>query len=336
MKRKRYLSLFMALMLLAALLAGCGSSKSAAGSPAAQPEKAYAQEDVSLRDTGSPGSVQPPENRKWIITGEIHGETEDLDSLLDGVYEQVAALGGYIEDQNVYNGSGSKSRYRSAELTVRIPVAQVDAFTEAVSEASNVVSSSRNLEDVTLSYVDNETRLEALKIEEARLMALMENAENMSDLLEIEKRLTEVHYEMERITSQLRTYDNQIDFATIHLNLEEVTEYTPVEPTLWERISGGFRSSLVGVKGSLVDLFVWIIVKSPYLVVWGVIIVLIALVIRAIEKRNKNKKPIGKKPMAGPDGNVPGAPSAPPAPPVPPVQADSQDFAPFPPKNKEK
>lgn len=323
MKAKKYFAMILVLTLLTALLTGCGAAEKNNVSQEAVAEDVYAMSDEAMGDTGIPNGAPLPENRKWVITGQIHGETENLDALLDGVYEQVQALGGYVEDQNIHNGTrGSKNRYRSAELTVRVPAERVDDFIAAVAEASNVVSSTKNLEDITLNYVDNQTRLEALKAEEARLLELMESAQDLSDLLEIERRLTDVHYEMERVTSRLRTYDNQIDYATIGLTLEEVREYTPVEPTVWERISGGFTRSLVGVKEGIVNFFVWLIVKSPYLVVWGLAAGLIALVIRTVQnRRGKNHKPTSGT-------------AVPPKPGVPPTSGDN--YAPFPPKKEKK
>ena len=321
MKRRKQTSLLLVILLLTALLAGCGASKGSADVQEAAPQAPYAAEEA-VGNTGIPNSAPLPGNRKWIITGQIYGETNDLDALLNGVTEQIRALGGYIEYQNVYNGArGSKNRCRSAELTVRIPAERVDEFTEVVERAANVVSSSKNLEDVTLSYVDSETRLEALKTEEARLLELMESARELSDLLEIEKRLTDVHYEIEQVTSRLRTYDNQINYASIRLSLEEVREYTPVKPTVWERISGGFSRSLTGVKEGIVDFLVWVIAKSPYLAVLGLTAGLIALVVRSVEKKRKEKK-------NKPDSGRP----VPPAPNVPPASNDAP--APFPPKKQ--
>ena len=321
MKGKKQTSLLLVILLLTALLAGCGASKGSADVQEAAPQAPYAA-DGAVGNTGMPSGTPLPENRKWIITGQIYGETNDLDALLNGVAEQIRELGGYIEYQNVYNGTeGSKNRYRSAELTVRIPAERVDEFTMALEKAANVVSSSKNLEDVTLSYVDSETRLEALKTEEARLLELMKRAQDLSDLLEIEKRLTDVHYEIEQVTARLRTYDNQINYATIRLSLEEVQVYTPVKPTVWERISDGFSRSLTGIKEGAVDFFVWVIAKSPYLVVWGLAAGLIALAIRSMGKKRKGKK----------DKPDPGRPVSP-APDAPPASDDA--FAPVPPKKE--
>lgn len=298
MKARKYLSLTLVLLMLLALLAGCGASSNSAARDYAMEEAAEAPMAAagnSLTSSGTHGSAAVPENRKWIVTVDMSAETEDLDVMLAALDEKIAELNGYVEDQNIYNGSNySSRRYRNANLTVRVPAEDVDKFTEEVSGISNVVRTNKNLEDVTLSYTATESRVKALETEEARLLELMEQAETMSDLLEIEARLTDVRYELENHTSQLRTYDNKINYATIYLSIEEVQEYTPVEEeTLWERISGGFVSSLKGLGEGALDLLVWVIVKSPYLVVWGVIAFGILVVLK---KRKKMKFARKQKP----------------------------------------
>ena len=305
MKARKYLSVLLSLLLLCALLAGCGSSaKSTVAAPremaaydyAAAEEYAVAETAAgALTDNGNTGSTALPESRKWIITVSMTAETEDLDALTAALDQQIAALGGYVEDQHVYNGSTySSRRYRSASLTIRVPAEDVDSFTDQVSGLANVVSKEKSLEDVTLRYVATESRLTALETEEARLLELLAQADNMTDLLEIEERLTDVRYELENTASQKRLYDNQIDYATIYLSIEEVQEYTPVEePTLWERISGGFLDSLKGLGEGALDLLVWLIVASPYLVVLAVVILCLALLVKRI-RRKRVKKPVQK------------------------------------------
>ena len=303
MKMKKYLSLILTLALLLTLLAGCGGSANRAAASydnamsqevAMAPAAAEAAEGEAMKNASADsGSTALPENRKWIITVNITAETDDLDALTAALDGKIAALQGYVENQNIYNGSSYQNgrRYRSANLTIRIPADQVDAFTQDMDGIANVVRKSRSVEDVTLSYVATESRLKALETEEARLLELLAKAENMSDLLEIEERLSEVRYELENYGSQKRLYDNRIDYATVYLSIEEVQEYTPVEePTLWERIRDGFTDSLEGVGDDLLDLLVWIIVSSPYLVVLAVVIVLVVLLLKRIRRRRPVKK----------------------------------------------
>lgn len=306
---KKMTAFLVTLCMLAALLAGCGgASKStqafdaAAAAPAEAANGAYydmesaKSEDGGL--TGDTDSTVLPEGRKWIITVNMSAETEDLDALMEALNGKISGLGGYVEDQDSYNGSMySSRRYRSASLTVRIPAQRVDEFTEEMSGIANVVSTSLSREDITLSYVATESRVNALQTEEARLLELMEQAETMADLLEIESRLTDVRYELENRASQLRLYDNQVDYATIYLSIDEVQEYTPVEePTVWERISGGFVSSIKGVGNGLLDLLVWVLAKSPYLVILGGVTVGVVVLIKKRKARKAAKKAAKQNP----------------------------------------
>lgn len=304
MKTRKLLSLLLTLALLCGILTGCGGSSESTSAKyeaaAAAPEEAYdSASGSSLTGGTESGSSALPENRKWIITIHMDAETEDLDSLLAALDAQIADLQGFVEDQHIYNGSSySTRRYRTASLTVRIPAADVDKFTREVAGLANVVSSEKDLEDITLNYVSAESRKAALEAEEARLLELMEKAETMADLLEIEERLTDVLYELENTASRLRTYDNKIDYATIYLSIEEVQEYTPVEePTTWERIRDGFRASLKGLGESLVDILVWFIVASPYLLVYGSIAAVILVLIRRGRKSGTKQE---KKPWKSP------------------------------------
>ena len=306
---KKMTAILVTLCMLAALLAGCGgASKStqafdaAAAAPAEAANGAYydmesaKSEDGGL--TGDTDSTVLPEGRKWIITVNMSAETEDLDVLMEALNGKISGLGGYVEDQDSYNGSMySSRRYRSASLTVRIPAERVDEFTEEMSGIANVVSTNLSREDITLSYVATESRVKALQTEEARLLELMEQAETMADLLEIESRLTDVRYELENRASQLRLYDNQVDYATIYLSIDEVQEYTPVEePTVWERISGGFVSSIKGVGNGLLDLLVWVLAKSPYLVILGGVTVGVVVLIKKRKARKAAKKAAKQNP----------------------------------------
>lgn len=305
MKTRKFLSLFLAALMLCGILTGCGASSGTAAqnakamafdSAAAAEEYEYAVAETAAgalsNSAAESGSTALPEGRKWIITMDMYVETDDLDVLMEKLDADIGSLEGYVEDQSIHNGSTYASyRYRSANLTVRIPAESVDKFTECVSGLANVVSQNLNREDITLQYTDTESRLAALETEEARLLELLAEAETMADLLEIEARLTDVRYELESYTSQKRLYDNQIDYATIYLNLEEVQEYTPVEePSFWERITETFSDSLEGLAEGAVDVVVFIIGNSPYILVFAVLAVIAVLLLKRVRRVNARKR----------------------------------------------
>ena len=274
---RKILSALLCTALLLTLTA-CGSSSATMKMEAAMPEEAPAAMDMMAANGASLKGAQSqstalPEGRKWIITMDMNVETDDLDVLMEDLDQKINTLGGYVEDQNIHNGSNYASRrYRSANLTVRIPDEKVDQFTNDISGLANVVSQNLRREDITLQYVATSSRVTALETEETRLLELLAEADNMTDLLEIEARLTDVRYELENYTSQLRLYDNQVDYATVYLYIEEVQEYTPVEePTFFERIKTTFTDALDGLGEGIVDVTVFLVGNSPYLLTFGVV-----------------------------------------------------------------
>lgn len=289
---KKYLSVFLAVLLILSLATGCGAQSAADSAPRQEAAaEAPGAANGLYAEMGSESTILP-ENRKLIKTVYMHAETEDLDGILVQVEEQIAALGGYVEERYIHNGSAySDYRYRDADLTIRIPAESVDSFVSHVSGISNIVSTSESVEDVTLTYVDTEARLTALETEQARLLELLESAETMYDLLEIEGRLTEVRYELESVASQLRTMDNLISYATVHLSISEVQEYTPTEEkTPWQRIGEGFVRSLKDIGEGLVEFFVWILSNLPHLVVWGAILTGVLFLLRKLRANKKTRK----------------------------------------------
>ena len=300
---------------LALLLTGCGSSSydSSASNKAAQTmassdmmteeaadeaasDGVYEYDAVAQgSDTGSGASTaenvqkQVEQGRKLIRRMDIGVETQSFDELLSQIDAKVAELGGYIESSNTYGYEGN----RSANYTVRVPADKMDEMVTMVSENANVTRKSESTDDVTLSYVDTKSRKEALEVEQERLMALMEKAESVDAIIALETRLTEVRYQIQSMESQLRTYDNQVDYATITLSVEEVTIYTPdtQEPKSdLQRMTDGFVTSvkrvLQGIKNFLIDL----VIALPYLLIWAVVIAAIVLVIRVIVKKSKKKR----------------------------------------------
>ena len=290
MKIRRITALIVGVLILLSLT---GCSKAAMDQA---PGNGMAGDYISKEEgtvTDSSGTSSLPENRKLIQTVNMSVETENLDAVLQQIDSRIAQLNGYVQNSNVHNGSAySGRRYRSASVTVRIPAKDLDAFVDKVAEISNIVSSQKTVEDITLGYVATESRMKALQAEESRLLALMEKAETLDELLTVEKRLTEVRTELEQVTSALRVYDNQVDYATIHLNIQEVTEFTEVtEPeTVWQRIATGFTKGLKGVGQFLGNLFVFVVVSVPYLALIAVAALIVIFALRCSTRRSRKKR----------------------------------------------
>ena len=307
MNKKKILTAVMAAALLVGLLGGCGS-KNLSMEPDIARSDMYAEDSISYemamaapaamsgagsnaKSAADTASIPLPEHRKWVITMSLTAETENLADAMGLLAEKIQASGGYVESQSISGTAVNSGRSPSAYITVRIPAEQLDSFVEDVSGMTNVVSSSRYVEDITLRYTDTEGRVKALQTEEARLLELMEQAETMSDLLEIEGRLTEVRYQLENYTSTLRLYDNQVDYATLDLTLREVARFTPPEKQgFWEKVTSGLADSIVDLGQGMVDVTAWVLIELPYLVLVGLLGWLVVLLTRRSIKKRRAKK----------------------------------------------
>ena len=288
MKAKRII----ALLVLACMLAGCGKTATE-DSMSMDSMNGYPGGIYEEMGSGTAtGGVPQLEGQKLITTVEVNAETEDLDEMMTAVNARITELGGYIEFQNTYFGSAYVNyRYRSANMTIRIPAEYLADFLQHVEGVSNVVSKQQSQENVTLQYVDTESRIAALQAERDRLMELLEQAGDLSDLLQIEERLTDVLYELESTTAQLRSLDNQVSYATVELYISEVTAYTPTqEDSIWQRIGSGFMENIRDMAEGLEDFFVWLVTYSPQLIIIAAVVFVVVRIIRRTVRRRRAKK----------------------------------------------
>lgn len=255
------------------------------------------QPDVTDDPDNGSGS-DSVKKRKLITTVSIEAETETLDSILQRVESEVTAFGGYIESSYIaqdrtYVGNNTYTNRRRATMTLRVPENKLETILSTLSGETNVLEESRTTEDITLTYVDIESRKKSLETQRESLLRLLEQAETVEDIITIEDRLSYVNYEIERMGGQLRTYDNLVDYATVHLTLREVVEYTPVqeEPeTVMSRIAKGFSYNLKRVGGGIVDFFVWFVSSLPQIAVFAVVIAIFVKAMKWLKKRRDAKR----------------------------------------------
>lgn len=249
------LSVFLLVLTLILALASCGAAESmdnyAGGYKETTSDSVDADNDLA--------------ERKIIRRVNMSMETRDFDALAESLSEAVASVGGYAESSNVYSRSGS----RQASYVFRIPSAKLDAFLTSLSTLGNVLSRSENAEDVTLAYVDTESRIRALKAEETALLEMMEKAASLSDLMSIRSRLTDVRYQLDSYEAQLRKYDSLIDYSTVSVSVSEVERLSNIRGGVWTQIGDDFMDNVYAIADGAVAFFIWFVGSLPVLVLLG-------------------------------------------------------------------
>lgn len=252
------------------------------------------------------GTIQPTvTSRKLIRNVDLHVETTEFDTLISSISKTVTDLGGYLESSDIsgtsISGSYEYEQRRYASLTARIPSDKLDGFIAQVDTQGNITSRSESTQDVTLQYSDVESRKKSLTIEQERLWALLEKADSVDAVIALESRLSEIRYQLESLESQLRTYDNQVDYSTVRLSVDEVKVFTPTSPdSVFTRMQKGFQKSLANVGEGLLNFSVWFVTILPVLFVLAVIALILLLIAKqilahSVRKAQKNSEQKAQK-----------------------------------------
>ena len=273
---------------------------------------------------------QMPDSRKIIRHMSMDLETRTFTEAIQSIQTAVAEAGGYIESQNQEGYSlGSRSRYqeRYANIQARVPSAKLDEVARSVGGFCNVLSQSESMDDITDSYYDAQAHLKSLQIQEERLLAILEKADKLEDIITLESALSDVRYQIESLTASLRRMDSQVAYSYLNISLREVVEYQEVQEkprSFGEQMREAFGDGMGDMVDGLQTFALFLARVGPSLVVLVLIIVGIAALIqvcrKAAGKQRKNK--FDQWYPAPPPAQVP--PAAPQQPAKPPVDTSEK------------
>ena len=261
------------LVLAIALIAGCAAGPAGilpVPAPEPMPPQEYADKGgYSGNEDGYSGTV-PDENfteRKIVKTGYITLEVEDIAGTMNKITDLADDLGGYVVSSRKYE----YDERTSGSIRIRVPA---DRFEEAFERlrplAIAIPDESTDSVDVTEEYVDLEARLHNLEATEAQYLALLQKAEAVEDILMVQRELSNVRGEIERIEGRMKYLERTSDMSLIEISLEETKGLA--EP--WNPVSA-FKSAVSGLASfitGLATVFIWLIVFCwiwvPILVIW--------------------------------------------------------------------
>lgn len=228
----------------------------------------------SADDAAATQGARSTDSAKIIYTANLNLESKDYDAARAALDTALNEAGGYLESSSEYSSTGDS---RSVSLTFRVPQENYDSFLAAVADAGNVTYKNQQADDVTAQYMDVETRLDNLKNQRTRLQQLQEQADNLSDLLQIESSLTDVQSQIESWQSQMDWYSDQVAECTVYVNLNEVSTYSPTGESFGSRIGSafaeGWQNFVNGVQRLVVNLAgAWPVVVIVAAVAGGVVV----------------------------------------------------------------
>ncbi|NCB63133.1 MAG: DUF4349 domain-containing protein, partial [Clostridia bacterium] len=144
--------------------------------------------------------------------------------------------------------------------------------------------------DIGEQYYDTELRLKTQRTKYERLLALLDKAEKMEDIISLESAISDVQYQMEQYTSDLKRYDSLVDYATIQIGLREMVSITekpgeaePLSARMGKAFSGGLSKFGTAVE----NFFVWCAYHTIGIVVFLAVVTAGAVIATKILKKRK-------------------------------------------------
>ena len=267
------------------MLSSCYQTKTETTEEVVAPteEVAYAATDqaVNASEVAMPAPAVPDSTieQKIIREANLRFQTTDMDE----TYQQVVAAAKKYKAQIQNDAETKEYNTLTRTLTIRIPNGSFDAFlTDAGKGVSYFDRKEISSQDVTEQYIDTDARLKAKKKLEARYLELLSKANKVSEMLEIEEKLSAVREDIEAKEGQLRYLQNRVAMSTVTLEFYKVTQTQSgvtmsFGARLWNAVTEGFES--------ISSFFLELIGN------WPIILILVGLIfwLRRKFRKRKNK-----------------------------------------------
>lgn len=141
-------------------------------------------------------------------------------------------------------------------LTLRIPAERLDAALGEFRDLGSLTRLETTGFDVSGRLTDLDARIRNAEAQEARLLELLDEAEDLSQTLEIRERLDDARREIEELKTQEENLENEVAFSTVRLTLfepgQELEEDTAPDGRLEQAIERGVEIAATVLAGMVV------------------------------------------------------------------------------------
>lgn len=228
-------------------------------------DSAAAAVDLSLPDpkTESSEIVAP----KIIKNADLSFQTSDIEQTNTSILEICKKTKAII--QNDSEGKNESSIYKN--LTIRIPNENFDAFISELSKGVNYFDRKDiSSQDVTEEYIDVASRIKTKKVLEERYLQLLQKAGKVSEMLEVEKQLSQIREEIEAKEGRLKYLQNKVAMSTINIEF-----YKPLAQETGATVSYGTKivNAIKSGFNSISSFFIGLLENWPIISILAVIFI---------------------------------------------------------------
>jgi hypothetical protein len=271
---------FYTLLLLLAL-ASCNKKESDNTSTS---DKAVMLAEPSADAVAEEAALAPPPpaaetaTQKIIKNANLRFEASDLNNTASKILGAVKKYNALVQSDSQNKDVGSVSRI----ITARIPSQYFESFINDISKGVAYFDvKDISAQDVTEEYIDVDARIKAKKILEARYFELLKKATKMSDMLEIEKKISEIREEIEAQEGRLRYMKNQVSLSTVTITFyKNVPVETGTTVSYGSKMGNAIASGFNGLSSFFLGLlYIW-----PFILIF----VIAFIIFRKKFKRKQN------------------------------------------------
>ena len=325
MKRKSFLRVTAVSLVICAMLAGCGGSKSssasydagsavesaksartAANSDYAAEPGAYDEAALDVGDADYSSDTESDSNKqestgnielsqeKIVYTANVSISSKNFEQSVSAAkalakkYGAIVQSEDYTDSDTSWYRQGRDYRYggsRRYYVSLRVPSKNYDAFLNSTGEIEGVIDSKNSsAENISQEYYDTAEVIASYEEELARLKELMGEATEMSDILELEKRITDVQTSLNQQRSNLRRMDTDVAYSYVNLDINEVAVYEKSqikERTYLEKLASAFTESIKEFRIVVGNLILWIVRH------WALLLLIILIVVAVLKSRKR-------------------------------------------------
>lgn len=170
--------------------------------------------------------------RMIIYAAQVSLEVEDVDAAANKIQSVAEGVGGFVQTLSISGGER-----KSGFITVRVPQEKFYDVLRQVESVGNVTNKEVSGQDVTEQYIDLEARLKNAESEEERLLAILDKATEVSDILMVEKELMRVRETIEGLKGQLQYLERRVAYSVISVYLEQAARAPVISDVRAEEVT---------------------------------------------------------------------------------------------------
>lgn len=156
-------------------------------------------------------------DRKIVKTFNLNIIVKNIDKSTQELEELLKKYSGYIENFYSYEYEDSKAN----NFTIKVPTNNVSQFMKDIKKDGYIKNESFSATDFTEQYTDNENKLKNLYVRRDKLRTMMnKQAEKLADVIAVDRELSNVQNEIERLEKSNLKIQNKVDYSQINLTIE--------------------------------------------------------------------------------------------------------------------